>query len=339
MPKQKCCIRNSRRRRCTKRNMCPRKKCKTVYLPIQNQVQSEQPEQFFDTVENFTPIQQPEQFTLIQQPEQRVKQLKCTKERKQIRYLVNKLNSENKKIDELWDKLANAYEFIDKSMESKIQLEESSAIEKKILNTALEGLSNEQKQNIERLYQNVTDYRSKIKALKWSNMNQGLEIKNLKGEITKLNQEYKVFIKKLKLILKNKIKALEIAKMENENATNVLKSENDRLTLDSKLKDTLLKECISKSQIHFDEKRIFQSTLGRLASESKKKIDELKKALKDLAESSRTYTNDLKQEIEHQKQEIEHYKLISGDKNFRIKKLSTKFGKKHISDYQYLNGL
>lgn len=354
MPTKKCCIRNSRRRKCTKRNMCPRKKCKRVYVLNPNQV-PESPQNFN---ENFIQVPQSPQNSnenFIQEPQNiqnfnDFKPKSCVKERKQIQFLVKKiatLSEENKKIDELWDKLANAYESIDKNMD-----------EKNIFNVAMEGVSNEHKRDLKRLYSNVTECKTlleqknvQLQKLKnesnWESINKNLEIKKLNEEISGIKNDYKVFIKKLKLIFKNKLKALENLKNENQNELIDLKQQNKKLVANDSLQKILLRESINKAQTNFEEKRILQSTLGRVAKESKNKINELQQALKNLAGSSRERVDELVAEIESQKQDlhdfkeyIKLYKVTTEHKDARIEKLlSTKFGKKHIGDYKYLLSL
>jgi hypothetical protein len=274
MRKKKCCIRNSRNRVCTKKNMCPRKRCKTQQIPVPVPV----PKQVPASVQVPVPVPVTKQVPASVQtsePEPVPVPVPASVQTSEPEpEQVSEQDNCNKQIQELSE----------------------------IFNKVLDGVSNENKYTIEKLYKKIEQKNSELNDLKWKVLHKGTGIKDYEQKIDLLNKDYKVFIKKIKLIYNYKIKGLETTIKDLNAKTKDLEQQKLRTDSNYSLQKILLTESSNKNKVLFEQKQLLerrivllQTSLGNLAKASRARVNELLEELSDL----KKYINLYKSTVEY----------------------------------------
>jgi hypothetical protein len=237
-PKKKCCIRSSKLRKCTLKNMCPRKRCKKggdVSVLEKKLVALEQKHQR-DLQAHQETIRRQQQSIAVNGMNQAL----VSRYQKEAEERLQKINQDSQKIQELNTKLQQASQNVSqltsetgrlnfekqqilsekmKLAEEKRNLQQEKQrlseekskliVEKGILNHALNGLSASGRNAIEKLSKQIKESRSeltekvnelsKIRAsANWNKVKNTVSVDKLQKDILSKNEIYKNLIKEYK---------------------------------------------------------------------------------------------------------------------------------------------
>jgi chromosome segregation ATPase len=345
--KKKCCIRSSKLRKCTLKNMCPRKRCKkTACDPLELQKLKDKYSRDLQSHRELISRQQMalqntdnyQALSTRYKKEAEERLLKMQKDAQKIQDLTQKLTESNQNTTTLNMRLMDStqsaaglgLEKMKLAEEKKILQEEKRKLaeekerllaEKKILNHALDGVTSKNKDTIIKLGKQIEECRNnllmsvnELANLRSTGTASQSTLDNLRKDIEKTNTEYKDLIKDYRSQMatcQSQLKNCKDSKLQIEELKSQLQSEVIRYKNDNQLQKTLLTESMETNK----------SLLSKYDTLTEER-DKMKQALGNLAQSSMARTERLKRELE----ESNKRNNDSSDCNKKLQECNSRLG-------------